>query len=237
MPNDRFFVDSDLKPGQLVDLEGQELHHLVHVMRAEVGDTIELVNGRGGLADARLERLEKRRVVLHIETGETFPKQSVEIILAQAMPRINRLDFILEKGTELGMTQLWLFPAKLSERQELTPHQLERMRAITIAAMKQCGSLYLPQIIVKPALSQWQPPSYTSFFGDVNPAAPQFATMWKTPDRGVLFYIGPEGGFTAEEEGYLRQLNASGVHLHPNILRTDTASLVALSLISQYLAE
>jgi 16S rRNA (uracil1498-N3)-methyltransferase len=143
----------------------------------------------------------------------------------------------LEKGTELGMSQLWLFPGQRSERKQLTESQLEHMRATSIAAMKQCGRLYLPSIELKPPLLQWQKLNSVAFFGDLSSIAPLFNSVWKelTSVSEVLFFVGPEGGFTVDEERKLHEIQVQGVRLHKNILRTDTAALVALSLITHEL--
>jgi 16S rRNA (uracil1498-N3)-methyltransferase len=202
-------------------------------MRAQVGERVELINGRGYLATALIEQLDKKQALLLIEEITSAPPPSFEIILAQAIPRSPRLDFILEKGTELGMTQLWLFPGQHSEKKELSEHQIERAHAVILAAAKQSGRLYLPTLMLKPPLRQWQRPPFPAFFGDVNPAAPPFAQEWlkNPPKEGVIIVIGPEAGFLSEEVEQLKQLSAHPVKLHQNILRTDTAALAALSLI------
>lgn len=234
MPVDRYFSPQDFIPGQQLSLEDQEFHHLAHVARVQPGEEVTLVNGRGMLAKATVQALKKKLALLAVEAVEHEPPAEEEVVLAQAIPRMHRLDFILEKGTELGMTQFWLFPGAESERKSVTEHQLERMRTITIAAMKQCGRLYLPNITVMPRLAQWEMPPWPAYFGDVASTAPAFLEVWKgEPEQGIIFYIGPESGFTSEEELMLERLKAKGVKLHPNILRTDTAALTALSLIAQ----
>lgn len=233
MPAERFFADSLFENNASIKLEDQEFHHLVNVMRAGLGDSIELVNGQGQLAVASLQTIEKKRAFLEITSIQFSQEPTFQKILAQAIPRGNRLDFILEKGTELGMTDIWLFPGKLSERSEISSNQLERMRALTIAAMKQCGRLYLPKISVMPTLAQWKALPYPSYYGDVNPKAPSFASQWLSnkPQQGAIFFIGPESGFHDKEIEVLKQLDVQGVNLHPNILRTDTAALTALVLM------
>jgi 16S rRNA (uracil1498-N3)-methyltransferase len=237
MPIDRYYSPLDLIAGAQLSLQDQEFHHLVHVTRNQCGDNIELVNGRGALANATIHAIKKKEAILTINDVVTKPPPQVEVVLAQAIPRMNRLDFILEKGTELGMTQLWLFPAKESERGSFTEHQLARMQTVTVAAMKQCGRFYLPSIQVMPPLAQWKAPEWPSYFGDVSSAAPAFSESFESmrAQKGVVFYIGPESGFTSDEEKILKRLNAQGVKLHPNILRTDTAALAALSLMSHCL--
>lgn len=237
MPVERYFFEGNLAPDRSVHLEGAELHHLIHVMRTQAGEKIELINGKGLLAQASVENVSKRDATLLIEEVKSKPKPSKEIILAQAIPRLNRLDFILEKGTELGMSQIWIFPSRYSQKKELSQNQLQRMQTVTIAAMKQCGRLYLPDIVIKPPLHQWTKPEHTAFYGDVEPTAPSFQHVWHENSTGVIFYIGPESGFAQDEMTILQQLGAQGVKLHSNILRTDTAALTALSQISSFLME
>jgi len=231
MPAERYYLSEKFGVGEELFLVEDEFQHLTRVMRAKESEEIELVNGAGGLASAIIERLEKKRAVLKIEKVSTESPSSKKIILAQAIPRINRLDFIVEKGTELGMSELWLFPGKLSERKDLSEHQLNRLKAVTIASMKQCGRLFLPNILLKKPLDKWESLPSPAFFGDLNPQAPLLQST-KIPDQ-VIFFIGPESGFTDDEEKKLQTLGAQGVKLHPNILRTDTAALVALALLSQ----
>lgn len=234
MPAERYYIDQDLHQGNHVSLEDQEFRHLAQVMRTKSGETIELVNGKGVLADATVDQIGKKHAIVHVESIQKQSGPTTPVVLAQAIPRINRLDFILEKGTELGMTELWLFPGKLSERKDLTEHQLERMRGLAIAAMKQCGRLWLPQIVVKPPLKEWKSLDLLSYFGDLSSEAPLFSKVLAgSPlEKGILFFTGPESGFEEDEEQKLRELGAKGVKLHSNILRTDTASIAALSLIT-----
>lgn len=235
MPAYRYFLETDFKQGLQVELKGQEQHHLAHVMRGQVGERVELVNGKGAFAEASIFRLGRREALLEIERVVQEASPVYSVILAQAIPRANRLDFILEKGTELGMTELWLFPAERSERFKFTEAQLERMQHVAIAAMKQCGSLFLPRIVVRDHFSRWEKFEGTVCFGDVDcksPAKDFFA--WKQQKR-VLFFVGPEGGLTESEVRMLRQRGAQGLWLHDNILRTETAALAGLTLIHYHL--
>jgi 16S rRNA (uracil1498-N3)-methyltransferase len=237
MPAERYFHENLPPSGNSLLLEEHEFHHLANVMRQEIGEEVELVNGRGLLARARIDRIEKKRAVLTVlEMLYTLPP-SFSIILAQAIPRLQRLEFIVEKGTELGMSELQLFPASLSEKKTLSDHQMTRLRAIMIAAMKQCGRLYLPQIVIKPSIAEWGKPELPAYFGDFHPTSPLFEKAWEqhpASANGILFVIGPESGFNDHEINLLRQLGIQGVKLHHNVLRTETAALAALALISHW---
>lgn len=233
MPHDRFYTSQTFVNDATLTLTDDEAHHLGRVMRIRVGERIELINGSGQLGQALVEQVEKRQVLLHLQEVINTPPPQHQIILAQALPRINRLDTIVEKGTELGITHLWLFPGQRSEKDELSTNQLQRVHALTISALKQCGRLYLPKIELKPPLAKWDFLPCPSFFGDLNEGAPPFLKAWSAaPDKDILFVVGPESGLTPEEIKRLKTLGATGVRLHQNILRTDTAPLVALSLIA-----
>lgn len=240
MPAERYYLDDVLTVNKRCELKGPEFHHLAHVMRTRKGESVELVNGKGSLAQAIVQELMKEKALLHVEHVIQEPERPCRLILAQAMPKPNRLDFILEKGTELGVDQFWLFPGDESVKKEVFPQQLERARTLTIAAMKQCGRLTLPEMMIKPRLNQWSSLNeMTTFFGDLDPEAPPFETAWKgllaQPSYPIVFVTGPEAGFSEEEVQVLREKGARGVKLHPYVLRTDTASVMALSLLSHWL--
>ncbi|MBI3901056.1 MAG: 16S rRNA (uracil(1498)-N(3))-methyltransferase [Chlamydiia bacterium] len=217
-------------PENLLSLEGEEAHHALSVMRKKEGSIVELINGKNVLAKAEIISTTKRSLRLRVISSLSASPPS-SIILCQALIRPNKLDFIMEKGTELGMTELWLFPAERSEKISLSPHQQTRLHALSIAAMKQCGRLDLPTLSLKPPLLQWSSLPYPAYFGETAPHAPPFLSLYKKAS-GVLFFIGPESGFSPHEEEHLRSLHAQGVRLHPHTLRTETAPLVALTLLS-----
>jgi 16S rRNA (uracil1498-N3)-methyltransferase len=232
MPHERFFTDQPLD--DRVTLEETEFHHLCRVMRAREGDEIELVNGKNALAEAKITTIGKRHVELEITRVIHGPPPKRPVILAQGIPRLNRLEMILEKGTELGVTEFWLFPGMLSEKETFSPNQHKRMEQILIAAMKQCGRLDLPVISLKSPLVQWKECPGTLFFGDTSAKAPW---LWQhstpLPEHSpVVLFIGPESGFDQREVSHVQgTLGAHGVKLHSNILRTDTAAITGLSLL------
>lgn len=236
MPHDRFFTNSPLEKGKVFSLEEEEFHHLVHVMRAKEGDGVECINGRGVLARATVKTLKKKLAELEVSDVFVRAKTTSPLILAQALPKASRLDTILEKGCELGMNELWLFPGERSEKQGLSASQQKRILSILINASKQCGQLWLPQTKLIAPLKEWQTWDYPVFYGDVRASAEPFHKKWyeKPPEKGVVFVVGPEGGLSSHEIEKLEAIGGTGVKLHPHILRTDTASLVALTLMSLF---
>ncbi len=230
MPAHRFFLDSPFSQ-KTISLEGDEFHHLKNVMRARPGDLIEIVNGKGSLVHARLLEIQNNSALFEITQKIDEPPPSCPLILAQAFTRPALLDWIIEKGTELGADEFWLFPGDQSEKKELSPRQLERLHTLTLSALKQCGRLYLPALHLKPPLSHWDKPQGTLLFGSLLPHEQPLQKNYPSP---VIIAIGPEKGFSSHEETLLgTKLHATGVTLHRNILRAETAALCALSLLSQ----
>jgi 16S rRNA (uracil1498-N3)-methyltransferase len=222
MPADRFYLDQPLTSPLII--HGEELHHL-HVMRIRSGEKIEIVNGRGELVEAQVEGIDKKEATLKIVSHVKKQPPTQKIILAQALPRFSALEWVVEKGTELGVTEFWLFPGNLSEKTSLTPTQLQRLQMMTISALKQCGRLFLPQILIKPPLVEWQKIEGSLFYGDVQGTAPLAGPFL---DR-VFFIIGPEKGLASTEIEKLQTLGAKAISLHVNTLRTETAAIAALS--------
>ncbi len=235
MPQERFYIDESLENGSEIVLSGDEAHHVTRVMRGKVGDSIELINGKGILAQAIIQNMQKEKVCCRIEKATLSSKKS-PLILAQAIPRFNRLEYIIEKATELNVEEFWLFPGKQSEKSDFSANQQERMRTLMIAAMKQSGRLTLPQILFKPSLFSWGKPEGTFLFGDTDPKAPYLWNALTSPlVTPIIFAVGPESGFHKDEVHYLKNtLFGKGVKLHDNILRVDTAPLTALSLLQQF---
>ena len=227
MPADRFFVAAPLNNNLI--LEGEEFHHLAKVMRVRVGETIEIVNGQGELAEAELVSLDKKSCELKILSHKKVPPPEQAIILAVALTRPASLEWTLEKATELGTTEFWLFPGERSEKKDLSKSQIHRLDMILINALKQCGRLYLPKIVLKPPLGEWQVPAGSLYFGDLSTQA-----SLKGPfDKTVMFFIGTEKGFSPEETVLLREkFKAHPISLHENILRAETAAITVLSQFS-----
>jgi 16S rRNA (uracil1498-N3)-methyltransferase len=238
MPHNRYYVDSPFQKEATAILDGEEFHHLARVTRVKRGDPVELVNGRGQLAHATLSTLSKRQVELRIDQVMEKPRQKAPLLLAQALTRMNHLEWIIEKGTELDTSAFWLFPGLFSDKDDLSETQTTRLKNLSISAMKQCGRLDLPTIEIKPPLLKWAPLQGTLLFGSTDADAPY---LWDLPLKKpvaspIILFIGPESGFDRRESHFLQHtLQAKGIRLHSNILRAETAAITALSLIQSHI--
>lgn len=218
MPAERFYIDADLQ--DTLDLEGQEHHHLAHVMRIRVGEEIELVNGRGSLAVARVEAISKHETRLTVLTSTTTPLSLPHLKLAIPLMRPAKLELVIEKCTELGAGGFYLYPAQFSEKDDLSEHATERLQHIAISAMKQCGRLDLPPIQLWKFEEILASPT-PLLFGDTREAEGP-----KNRPEQIVFMTGPEKGFSKKELDLLDR-RGTGVRLHKNILRAETAPIVA----------
>jgi len=218
MPADRFYIDAPLTG--IVSLEGAEHHHLAHVMKVKVGEEIEVVNGRGGLAMAKVIAISKRDAELEILKASQIPVPSPLLILAVPLMRPAKLELVIEKCTELGADAFWLYQAHYSEKGDLSPHQQERLKLIAVSAMEQCGRLDLPPLQILRFEEIFREPA-AYLYGDTRAT---HGLEW--PNGKRVFITGPERGFSEEE---LRKLGEKGksVRLHRNILRAETAPIAA----------
>lgn len=234
MPINRFFIDSPLEKDTSVQLPEEEAKHC-KVMRISEGDNVELINGLHILAKGTINFISKKQTKVHITSILKKPPRKQKLILCQSYTKPAKIDWILEKGTELGVDHFVLFKTKHAEK-ELSSKS-ERHRGILIASMKQCGRYDLPQIEYTNGL---KPMTNTHiFFGDLSEKAPFYPTYIQTltSNKNIAFINGPESGFTNDETAlFTREYGATGVSLHPNVLRTETAAICAMSYSEIYFA-
>ncbi len=224
---ERFYRPGNYTTGTLFSLTGAEHHHLSRVMRLKKGEEIELVNGSGGLAKGKIEAVEKEETRGTILSVFEEKEKSTQILLGIPLMRPSKLEWIFEKGTEIGADAFLLYEADRSIQESLSPNQQERFRTITISALKQSKRLFLPRIEILPHLSSLLEKEAEIFFGDLR----QKRAPWqRDATKQLLFVTGPEGGFSEKEIALLDQ-KGKGVCLCPYILRAETAPLVALSLL------
>jgi len=220
MPHNRFYINAPLK-GRIF-LYGDEYRHLSRIMRKKEGDIVELINGQNVLAIGKVVRTGSSGALIDIVKVKGGKTCLPPLILIQALPKPSLLEWIIQKGTELGVSQFYLYVSTLSEQREPSSMQMKRYHNILIASIKQCGRTDIPTINIGfPELT------VPLFFGDLSTEAPLLFTKATLP---AALVIGPERGFTAKELERLRQ-KGEGVSLSPYILRADTAAIAALSIL------
>jgi 16S rRNA (uracil1498-N3)-methyltransferase len=228
MPSDCFFVDASLDIGSCPFLEEEEFHHAKSVMRIKEGETIYLVNGRGSEAQAVVHSIEKRRISLQVVSKQDHPPKETKLCLGLSLLRQTHLDFVVEKGVELGVDQFLIFAADRSER-DLSQSHHRRVKALSIAALKQSGRKFLPEFVYVNSLEQallLAPKPVV--WADISPQAKTLdeALAQEKKWRELTIFIGPESGWSEREK---KLFNDSGppIWLHDTILRAETAGIIA----------
>lgn len=223
------FVTADLAEGAEVTLSPAQAHQLATVLRRRAGEALRLFNGRDGEWLATIESLTRKAAIAR--AGERLQPQPVEpeISLCFAPIKQSRLDWLVEKATELGAGRLTPVITRRTQVPRINP---ERLRAIAVEAAEQCERLTVPEI--DPAvpfdrfLAGW--PAERALVACIErQGAPLLPAAMPPPPFGIL--VGPEGGFAPEEVAALvGRVEVKPVSLGPRILRAETAGLAALAM-------
>ncbi len=231
----RFYVD-DLSPAE-VELSEAEAHHAARVLRLAEGSEVELFDGRGGRAVGRLHRTARRGLVVLIERRDPpRPRPRPAVHVAFSTPKGKRLDWLLEKATELGAASLQpvIFQRSVAGAKSLTEAKRRRWLAHCIAAAKQSGQDFLPElrspVPLTGVLSSSQ--GVLALVGDPAGDAclvPE-ALAGRKDAQDVLLLVGPEGGLTLQERTAVLAAGVRPVRLGPTVLRIETAAVALLAV-------
>ncbi len=226
----RLFVDRALSVGEDVHIDSGAAHYLLSVMRLKEGAPVKLFDDRSGEYIASIAHAGKRDLTLTID-AHLRPREDVpDLWLCQALVKKDRLDWIAEKSCELGIAR---FVPVLCSRCVADKFKQDRMRIQMVEAAEQCERTALPQIAplekLDTLLKDW-PKERAIFFCDERGGMPFGQAIGENIGPAAIL-IGPEGGFTDEENAAIRShLRAIPVSLGPRILRADTAAVTAISV-------
>ena len=238
----RVHVSEPLTAGHRHTIEGDAANHIMRVLRLERGDPLIVFDGRGGEYAARIEELRKAAVIIAVGDHSTVVRESpLSLTLAQGVSRGERMDWVVQKATELGVTRI--IPVvtqrtvvKLDAKQ--AERKLLHWRGIAIAAGEQSGRDRIPTIDMPLALS--------AFLGEIvdgsirvllSPAGQLRVADLPRPDGDVVVLIGPEGGLADAEQQAALRTGFTAVRLGPRVLRTETAAVAALTMIQHYFGD
>ena len=221
--SERFFL-AEPPHGGRARLVGDEARHLARVLRAAVGDDVRVFDGSGLEWPARVLAIGRDAVDLAV--GEPVPGGSqpkLVLTLAVALPKGERQKWLVEKLTELGVARL-LPLATTRGVAEATPSAVERLRRGVIEACKQCGRATLMEIGEPRAIAdvlRERAADTRLLVADPGGGALDSSAA----DRATLGFVGPEGGFTADELALLAAAGAARIGLGPHVLRVETAAI------------
>ena len=229
----RLYVEETLSEGAELTLDGAQANYLANVLRLGPGAQVKLFDDRTGEWLAEIIEAGRKRVTLRL-TAHLRPREPVpDLWLLFAPIKRGRIDWLVEKATELGVDRL--VPV-ITRRTVVDRLNLDRLRAHAIEAAEQCGILAIPEIAEPVKLDrliwEWEHGRRLIFCdegADSNNPAPALAAI---EERRLGLLIGPEGGFSDEERRMLRALPyVTPIPLGPRILRADTAAVAALAVI------
>jgi 16S rRNA (uracil1498-N3)-methyltransferase len=235
----RVYVDAPLAPGAQITLVGNAASHITRVLRLRVGQTLTLFNGQGGEYLATIDRAHGGEVSVSASEHAAIERESpFPLTLAQGVSRGERMDLVVQKATELGVTRL--IPL-LTERSvvRLDAQQADRKfnhwRAVAIAACEQCGRNRLPEVSLPAQLREFlrQPAAGRGTQLLLSPEATHRIEDVPRPEAGATVLIGPEGGLADEEQQDALAAGFIAVRLGPRVLRTETAAIAALTLLQR----
>ncbi|MEY4992298.1 MAG: hypothetical protein RI948_1177 [Bacteroidota bacterium] len=220
------FYAPTLQPEQThYQLSEEESKHCIRVLRMQAGAQIQLVNGRGLEAHALLQDAHPKRCILHLTTVVHHAPSPVVHIAMAPTKNMDRIEWFLEKATELGITKLSLLNCEHNERKQVN---IERLEKIAVAAMKQSKRFYLPEIEPLQRFSDFIAAEPSGYFGHCS-EGPKIK-MNKIV-AGKPFLIGPEGDFSAQEISLALQSGYQAVEMSAFRLRTETAALLATTAL------
>lgn len=233
----RVFVDVPLQPGARTRLPETAAAHLGRVLRAQVGDPCVVFNGDGCDYLARIASIGKREMLVDVGARQRIDNESpLQITLLQALARGEKMDLVLQKGTELGVAA---FVPVTSDRSEVKlrdgrlDKRIAHWRGVVTAACEQCGRAVLPAVAAPVAMAAalaQLPAASRRLWLDPSAARSSGGLPVGRADSVVLA-IGPEGGWSPRDRAELHAAGFTGMRLGPRVLRTETAGLAAIAAL------
>jgi 16S rRNA (uracil1498-N3)-methyltransferase len=232
----RFYCPLPLAPGATLELPANVAHHL-HVVRMQPGAVLHLFNGEGGEYAAQLVAIDKRgasaQIKVHVAREVELP---YALTLAQALPEGSKMDWIVEKAVELGVAAVLPLAAQRCVVR-LSGERAEKKRAhwegIVVAASEQCGRNRLARVAPLDEFASWVSQQDMHRRVLLSPRGTQSLADWARHQapQALCLMVGPEGGFSEQEENLAIAHGALALSMGARVLRTETAGLAALATL------
>jgi 16S rRNA (uracil1498-N3)-methyltransferase len=234
MRTPRLYLPQALVKGETVQTGGQAAHHVNHVLRLRPGARIRLFDGQGNEFNAVLANIGRGEISAIVgERAAGIVESPLQITLAQGIARNDRMDIILQKAVELGVTAiqpLWTQRCQSHLKAARLEKRIQHWLGVIISACEQCGRTTLPRLAAPDSYPHWinnlpddgcrlmlQPDGSTSL------------RALEPPREDICVLVGPEGGLNSDEQLLAGSVGFLGIRLGPRILRTETAALTALA--------
>jgi len=233
----RFYCPPPLPLNTNYELPPEAAHHASRVLRLRVGDAVQIFDGIGNALDATINAIQGKHVMLgNLQTVMGQQDSGLQIALAQAMCTSDKMDWVVQKATELGATvivpvQTQRSVAKLAGAR--ADKRAEHWRNVCVSACEQCGRNALPQLNAVQDLGTWlsvmRHAPGSKFI--LLPGGASNLQSQPKPQGRVTLLIGPEGGFTADEANVAQQAGFVPILLGPRVLRTETAAIAGIAAL------
>ena len=235
----RFKIDVNTMTGKTATIMGPDANHMANVLRLKAGDPVILFDGTGLEYAARIDQVSRGEVRLSIQEGRPCRVESpVRITVAKGFLKDKKMDTLIRQLTELGISR-WIpfFGARSVPRPDAArlEKRMARWQKIATEALKQCRRAQPPQIETAAGFEQMLAAGTDAdikiaFWEEEKSARPAGDRAGGDP-RDIFIILGPEGGLTAEEIAFARRAGFKSVSLGPRILRAETATLAACTLV------
>ena len=233
----RIYIDQALAITDSVLLNENASHYLSKVLRMQEGRELIVFNGQGGEYSAQIKEIGKKQIAIQISQFSEGNRQSpLELHLAIGISRGERMDWVLQKATELGVTQIIPLITERTEvkiKGEKQDKKMQHWQQIIISACEQCQRNLLPILQEPQAIDNWLKTVSTDYRFVLHHRNDQSLSESSAP-KSVTLLIGPEGGLSEEEIILAENEKFQSLRLGPRVLRTETAPVAAISLV-QYL--
>lgn len=235
MRRSRIYTSQPLLSAESVELTGAASHYLARVLRLSKGDPLILFNGDGRDYSAQISEVQSKRVLVRLLDSAIPGKESpLKITLVQAICRGERMDYALQKATELGV---FCIQPLISHRVEVRldiARQAKRMKhwqGVVISACEQSGRAIVPEVKSPLSMFEWMAEADDSPRVVLDPFAENKLSGLSVGGDVISILVGPEGGFTQEEVDAVRLSGLKAVSLGPRVLRTETAGPAAIAVL------
>ncbi len=228
----RFLADAPIAREAIASVSGRELHHMRDLVRLDAGERVILIDPAGGGEFAgRIQSVTRERATIAIDS-RLVARARVPIILAMALIRGPRMDFIVEKAVELGAAEIWPIVAARSRMASVGAERAARWSRLAAAAAKQSLAPAVPQVAMPRPIAELMTsqPADTTKLICVPGAPPMIRTLDAEHPRRLILLCGPEGGFDQTELDSAQRAGFIAVGLGGSRLRSETAALAALAI-------
>ncbi|MBB71694.1 MAG: 16S rRNA (uracil(1498)-N(3))-methyltransferase [Legionellales bacterium] len=242
MTTPRLYQAIELSEGNTISLTADAAHHVSRVLRMSVGDTVIIFNGQGGEYHGTVTDISKKSVIVQLQQfNDSNTESPLHIHLGQSIARGEKMDLILQKSVELGVTEITPLFSEFGNVKLPTDRlrkRLQHWRGVIISACEQCGRTFIPTLNPPIKTQLWLEGLSADVLGLVlNPRGEHSIKTLPADTKNIALLIGPEGGLSDAEVMLAKEKGFLDSRLGPRVLRTETAALATIAALQSQLGD